>query len=95
MFDEAIASGSLVPPAAGTTMDLESYFQSPEEWRAGFAMLRGQGFTPPVIGLLKEAEELEASLANCNDAAERIRLRRSVSELRARFQMALERLRGG
>ena len=92
-IDEAIASGELVPPSAGTTLDLESYFQAPADWRSGFAMLKGHGFVPPEIELLKQAEALEGDLADCGDAAERIRLRREIDELRVRFRMAVERMR--
>lgn len=35
-IDEAIASGELQPPPAGTELDLEAYFSTPEEWRAAF-----------------------------------------------------------
>lgn len=93
LIDEAIASGELTPPPPGGDVDLVSYFQTPAEWRAGFAMLRGNGFAPPEVGLLKEAEQLEAALADCADAAERIRLRNRISELRAQFDMALERIK--
>ena len=93
LIDEAIASGELRPPPPGTPVDLESYFQTPAEWRAGFAMLRGNHFVPPEVELLKQAEALETEFADCADAAERIRLRNRISELRAQFQMALERMR--
>jgi hypothetical protein len=92
-IDEAIASGELAPPPAGTELDLESYFQAPADWRSGFAMLKGNGFVPPEIELLKQAEKLEAELADGASAVERIRLRREIDELHVRFRMALERLR--
>lgn len=82
-IDEAIASGELTPPAPGTALDLEAYFQAPAGWRSGFAMLKGQGFAPPEIG----------ELADSADAATRIRLRREIDELRVRFRMAVERMR--
>ncbi|MCW1924921.1 DUF1992 domain-containing protein [Luteolibacter arcticus] len=92
-IDEAIASGELAPPPAGTALDLEAYFQAPDGWRSAFAMLKGQGFAPPEIELMKQAEKLEARLADSGDASERIRLRREIDELRVRFRMAIERMR--
>lgn len=93
LIDEAIASGALRPPPPGAKVDLESYFSTPSEWRAGFAMLRGNHFVPPEVELLKQAEALEEELAGCADAASRIRLRNRISELRAQFAMALERMK--
>jgi hypothetical protein len=95
-IDEAIASGQLQPPPPGTEVDLESYFNTPEEWRAAFAMLRGHGFIPPEMELLKKAAELEEELAGCGDAQARVKLRREIDELRTSFRMAKERIgRGG
>lgn len=93
LIDEAIASGELKPPAEGTTLDLEAYFRMPEDWRAGLSMLRGNGFAPPEIELLKEAEKLEEELAGCGDPEERMKMRGRIEELRVRFRMAVERLR--
>ncbi|WP_193212964.1 DnaJ family domain-containing protein [Luteolibacter marinus] len=95
LIDEAIAAGELTPPPPGTEVDLENYFKTPAEWRAGFAMLRGHDFLPPEVELLKQAETLEKELAGCSGAEERIRQRNRISELRAQFQMALERMRRG
>jgi len=94
-IDEAIASGELTPPPPGTVLDLEAYFQAPDGWRSGFAMLKGHGFAPPEIELLKQAEKLESQLTDCGDPSERIRLRREIDELRVRFHMAIERMRQG
>lgn len=93
LIDEAIASGELKPPAVGTALDLEAYFRMPEDWRAGLAMLRGNGFAPPEIELLKEAEKLEGELSGCGNPVERMELRARIEELRVRFRMAVERLK--
>lgn len=94
LIDEAIEAGKLTPPEKGAEIDLDGYFAAPANWRMGFSLLKGQGFTPPEIELLKKAEVLEARLEETASAAERLELRREIEELRVRFQMALERLRG-
>lgn len=94
-IDEAIASGELTPPPAGTDIDLENYFATPSAWRAGFSMLKGHGFTPPELELLKRAATLEAALDDAPDAAECLRLRRELEECRVRYRMAMEQRRGG
>jgi len=92
-IDDAIASGELTPPPPGVVLDLEAYFQAPDGWRSGFAMLKGHGFAPPEIELLKQAEKLEGQLADSVDPAGRLLLRREIDELRVRFRMAIERMR--
>ena len=91
-IDEAIASGELQPPPPGTELDLESYFNTPEGWRAAFSMLKGHGFLPPEMELLKKAAELEDELAGCGDAQARVKLRRQIEELRTGFRLARERM---
>ncbi len=90
-IEEAIASGELRPPAAGTALDMESYFRTPAEWRSAYAMLKGNGFVTPEVELLKEAAALEERLADCTDASERIELRRRIQDVRTRFRIAVER----
>ena len=91
-IDEAIASGELQPPPPGTELDLESYFNTPEGWRAAFSMLKGHGFLPPEMELLKKAAELEDELAGCGAAQARVKLRRQIEELRTGFRLARERM---
>lgn len=93
LIDQAIASGQLQPPPPGTHLNLETYFQTPESWRAAHSMLKGHGFLPPEMEQLKRAAALEEDLAACADPAERIRIRRQIEELRTSFRLALERLR--
>lgn len=56
-------------------------------------MLKGNGFAPPEVELLKHAEKLEEELSDQPDVATRLRLRREIEELRTSFRMAVERLR--
>jgi hypothetical protein len=93
MIDEAIASGELTPPPPGTKLDLEAYFQTPEAWRAAHSMLKGHGFAPPEVEQLKQIGEMEAKLESSADPEERQRLQRRIGELRASFQLAMERVR--
>lgn len=93
LFDEAIASGQLKPPESGVEGDLEAYFAVPEELRMGMSVLKGQGFVPPEVELLKQAAQLEESLANCEDEEAQRGLRREIEKLRVQFRIAAERLR--
>lgn len=91
-IDEAIANGSLKPPPAGTEIDLEGYFRTPAAWRAGFSMLKGNGFVPPELDLLRRAGELEERLAGTEDADEQGRLKAEIEQLKVSFRLAAERL---
>jgi len=88
-IDEAIADGSLAPPAAGTRLDLDAYFRTPAAWRSGFALLRGQGFRPPELDLLKQAHELEQTLPEL-PPEKQAATRRRIEELRVQFRLASE-----
>lgn len=91
-IDEAIANGSLKPPPPGTEIDLDGYFRTPATWRAAFSMLKGNGFAPPEIELLRRAGELEERLARTGDRDEQRRLKSEIDRLRVGFRLAAERL---
>lgn len=93
LIDEAIANGSLTPPPAGTTLDLESYFATPEEWRTAHSMLKSNGYVPPELEAFRQAEELERELASVTDPDRRRALRLRIDQLRVQFRLAIERLR--
>ncbi|MEM1084617.1 MAG: DnaJ family domain-containing protein [Verrucomicrobiota bacterium] len=93
MIDEAIANGSLTPPPEDTPLDLEAYFRTPEAWRGAHSMLKSNGFAPPEIEFLKEAAELEESLATISCPDQRRGLRNRIDQYCVRFRLATERLR--
>jgi len=79
---------------AGRPVNLEAYFATPEELRAGYAVLKNAGVLPEEAALLKEIDELNARLASARDAAERERLRREIDERKLRYDLLNERYRG-
>ena len=93
LIDEAIANGSLAPPPSDTSLDLDAYFRTPESWRGAHSMLKSNGFTPPEIDYLREAAELEETLASLTCPGQRRELRNRIDRLRVRFRLATERLR--
>lgn len=92
-IDEAIASGELRPPAEGGALDLDSYFATPEEWRSTHAMLKGHGFVPLEVDLMKRVDSLKEALATITDESERSRLSIELQTCRTAFAMAMERMR--
>ena len=78
----------------GRPVDLEAYFSTPEELRAGFAVLKNAGVLPEEAALLKELNELAERLEGSRDAGERERLRREAVELKLKYDLLVERQRG-
>ncbi len=80
---------------AGRPIDLDAYFSTPEELRAGFAVLRNAGVLPEEAAVLKELNELAARLEGCGGESERARLRRESATLKLKYDLLVERQRGG
>jgi hypothetical protein len=79
---------------AGRPVNLEAYFATPEELRAGYAVLKSAGVLPEEAALLKEINELAARLEAARDPAERERLRREIDGLKLKYDLLNERYRG-
>jgi Domain of unknown function (DUF1992) len=79
---------------AGRPVNLEAYFSTPEELRAGYAVLKSAGVLPEEAAVLKELNELAARLEGCRDESERARLRREAVALKLKYDLLVERQRG-
>ena len=74
----------------GRPVNLDAYFSTPEELRAGYAVLKNAGVLPEEAGLLSEINELKARLEDCCDREERERLTRSIGDLTLKYNMLVE-----
>ena len=79
----------------GRPVNLDAYFNTPEELRAGYALLKSAGVLPEEAALLKELNETAARLEACEDERERARLERAVQDLRLKYDLWIERMGGG
>lgn len=79
---------------AGRPVNLDAYFSTPEELRAGYAVLKSAGLIPEEAQLLGEIGEMKEKLAACRDAAERERLRRALGDLTLKYNLLVEHYRG-
>src|SRR5256714_9151585 len=75
----------------GRPINLDAYFSTPEELRAGYAVLKNAGVLPEEAGLLSEINELQARLEGCRDAAGRGKLVRSIGGLTLKYNLLAER----
>jgi hypothetical protein len=76
---------------AGRPVNLDAYFSTPEELRAGYAVLKNSGVAPEEVQLLGELDGLKRALEASADAAERESLRRRLAELRLKYDLLVER----
>jgi DnaJ homologue, subfamily C, member 28, conserved domain len=79
---------------AGRPLDLAAYFATPEELRAGYAVLKNAGVLPEEAAVLKGLNETAARLEDCRDEGERARLKQAVADLRLKYDLLVERYRG-
>jgi hypothetical protein len=80
---------------AGRPVNLEAYFSTPEEVRAGYALLKNAGVLPQEAVVLKELNETAARLEACRDEKERERLRLALRDLQLKYDLWVERNGGG
>jgi hypothetical protein len=78
-------------PGAGKPVDLEAYFNTPEDLRAAYAILKNAGILPQEIELLQDIAALKEKLAAEKSEAERSRLRREIEKKRLEFNLLMER----
>ncbi|MBC7931689.1 MAG: DUF1992 domain-containing protein [Rubrivivax sp.] len=79
---------------AGRPVNLDAYFAMPEELRAGYGVLKNAGVLPEEAHLLRDIAALKQKLEACPDEAERESLRRSLAELKLKYDLLVERNRG-
>ncbi|HEX8247470.1 MAG TPA: DUF1992 domain-containing protein [Pyrinomonadaceae bacterium] len=76
---------------AGRPIDLDSYFNTPEDLRMGYSVLKSSKFVPEEIERLKEIGELKEKLKNCADDEERKKLNKILQERQLAFSLLMER----
>ena len=77
----------------GRPINLDAYFSTPEELRAGYAVMKSAGVLPEEAGLLREINELKSRLEDCRDETERDGLTRSIGDLTLKYNLLVERQR--
>jgi hypothetical protein len=78
---------------AGRPVNLDAYFSTPEELRAGYAVLKSAGVLPEEAQLRGEMNALKERLDSCEDPRERERLTRELSQLTLKYSLLVERYR--
>ena len=76
---------------AGKPLNLDDYFNTPEDLRIGYSLLKSGNIIPPEVEMLKEVNELKEQLAACADEAQRKQLRQTINEKQLGLDLIIER----
>ena len=91
---EAIERGEFDDlPGKGKPIDLEAYFNTPEDLRMGFSILRSNDFVPEEVELFKEIDELKDKIEACTDDTELRGLQKRLHERNLTLSLLLDRRR--
>jgi hypothetical protein len=77
-------------PGRGRPLDLDAYFQTPENLRLCYSILKNGNFAPPEVELLKEIESLKQQLDSTADDEQRERLSKAIADKTLTVKMLLE-----
>lgn len=91
---QAIARGEFDNLAGqGKPIDLDAYFNAPEELRMAFSMLRSNHFVPAEIEMLKEIASLKEQIKNAADEEQKQALTKILHEKSLAVTLLLEKYR--
>lgn len=91
---EAIERGEFDDlPGSGKPLDLTAYFNTPEDLRMAYSLLRSNNFVPEEVDLMNEIAELKETLAAATGDAERDELSRRMNDRKLALSVLLDRRR--
>ena len=75
----------------GRPIDLRAYFETPEDLRLAYSILKSNNFVPEEVELLKEIEALKTRLASSADDQQKERLKKEITDKTYTFNMLIEK----
>ncbi len=78
-------------PGKGKPIDLRAYFETPEELRMAYSILKSNDFAPQEVEVLKEIDALRSKLDSCTDEEQKDRLRNEISDKQLAFDLLIEK----
>ena len=76
---------------AGKPINMDDYFNTPEDLRLAYSVLKNGNIIPPEIEILKDIERLKEQLRDCTDEAKRKQLNKQLNEKILSFDLTMER----
>ena len=80
-------------PGQGRPVDLSAYFNTPEDLRVAYALLKGANVLPVEVEILQEIAALKEKLQVTNNPDEKVSLEKRIRDLRLKFDTMLDRVR--
>ena len=80
-------------PGKGQPLDLKGYFETPEDVRMGYSILKNADIVPGEVQLLKDIEALKAQLASTADETERSRIKKTITDKTLTFNLLMDKRR--
>jgi hypothetical protein len=88
---EAMARGEFDNlPGKGKPIDLSDYFNTPEDVRLAYSIMKNAGVLPEEVEILKEIEALSSELEACTDEGERKPLKKKIDDRKMRVRLLME-----
>ena len=78
-------------PGEGKPIDLSTYFETPEDLRIAYSMLRSNNFVPEEVEILKDINELKKRLSGCSDENEKSKIKKELNDKSYAFNMLIEK----
>ena len=78
-------------PGKGKPIDLTAYFDTPEEVRATYALLKNAGMAPREVELLKEIAELRKVESALVEEKKRSEIHKQIEQKQIEFSLIMER----
>lgn len=78
-------------PGKGKPIDLSAYFDTPEDVRNAYAMLKNAGMVPAEVELLQDIAALKERLAGISDETEKSRIQKIIWDKQLQFNVLMER----
>ncbi|HLF73455.1 MAG TPA: DUF1992 domain-containing protein [Anaerolineales bacterium] len=75
----------------GKPIDLTEYFETPEEVRMAYSVLKSAGITPREVDLLKEIARLKETLEQAPNEQERHEIEQQIRQKQVEFDLMMER----
>ena len=75
----------------GKPLDLDAYFNTPEDLRMAYSILKSNDFVPEEVEIFREIAELQRKFETTTDEDERDDLSKRIGERRLSLRLLLER----